>query len=338
MKKMYKLKKLIDYNSSIFPRIEQLENATDNEWYVVLKDYFNDEIELNYSDRIINKLIDENGISILFDYVQRKIRHKVLTNIYKYSKLYETTILEYNPLWNVDGTEEHTISIVKNGNTTDTYNDSIKSDHTGNDTISKTGTIIIEKDGDDTINKTGTSTNAKSGNDTLNKTGTSTNVKSGNDTLNKTGTITDIEQKTTFDSTSFYDTQKNTTSNNLSDTTLYNNSDTLTNNLSDTTIYNTNDTLTNNLSDTTIYNSNETTENDLTDTTLYNSSNTNKHTGTKDVDFSENENHTERLTRQGNIGVTKSTDLIDSQRITVNYSYIENVVHDIINSFTILVD
>lgn len=240
--RQYRVGTLIANVQNVFPVIAELETAQDNDWYLELKKYFDEFLDLNFADRIINRLVERNDFASLLLWVQKKIKLNVLTNIYKYSRLYETTILEYNPLWNVDGTEERTVNRSKSGNDTDTYNEN------------------------------------------------NTNTKTGTEATATTGSDTTTTQKTTFDSSTFNDTDKNTLLHNTTDTTTHNTTD------------------------------------------------TNRHTGTKGNIFENEEEETETLVKQGNIGVTKSTELIDSQRLTVNYSYIENVVHDIVNTFTYLVD
>lgn len=240
--RQYRIGTLIANVQNVFPTITELETAQDNDWYLELKKYFDEFLDLNFADRVINRLVERNDFTSLLLWVQKKIKLNVLTNIYKYSRLYETTVLEYNPLWNVDGVEERTVNRSKSGNDTDTYNEN------------------------------------------------NTNTKTGTEATATTGSDTTTTQKTTFDSSTFNDTDKNTL------------------------IHNT------------------------TDTTTHNTTDTNRHTGTKGNIFENEEEETETLERHGNIGVTKSTELIDSQRLTVNYSYIENVVHDIVNTFTYLVD
>ena len=43
--------------------------------------------------------------------VDALVRNCVRSNAYKWEKLYKTTLLEYNPIWNVDGTETETHDI-----------------------------------------------------------------------------------------------------------------------------------------------------------------------------------------------------------------------------------
>lgn len=58
--------------------------------------------------------------------------------------------------------------------------------------------------------------------------------------------------------------------------------------------------------------------------------------GTIDDDRNIQDNEYMQVTRQGNIGVTKTTDLIDSQRNTVQFNYLEYVCHIIISEFCLL--
>lgn len=259
--KKYRVSTLIANVSNIFPVITELETTQNNEWYLELKKYFDEFLDLNYSDRIINRFVERNDFASLLLWVQKKIKLNVLTNIYKYSRLYETTILEYNPLWNVDGTEVREIYREKDGSNTRTF-----------------------------LNT-----------DTMTYAGSHTNTKTGNETNVDSGSMVTTKAVTTFDDSTFRDTERTTdTPNQKTNTHTYNN---------------------------------------VTDTeTFTNRADTNAHTGTIGDVSDEGESTTETLTRQGNIGVTKSTELIDSQRLTVNYSYIENVVHDIVNTFTYLVD
>lgn len=256
MKRFYSLNEVFEIYENVFPTITELENIEDNEWYLRIKEYFDEFSQLNYADRIINRKFETMGG--VYSYIQRKIRLNLLVNVYKYSKTYETTVLEYNPLWNVDGTEIREVEREKDGTNTDNYNEQNE----------------------------------------LKKTGTIANAKTGNDKNEERGTSTNIQSKTTMDSSTFYDTEKNVESPNIDNTTIYNSTNTQTNNTSDV----------------------------------------DKHTGSKSNTYGEQGSEKETLTRQGNIGVTKTTELLTDQRRLVDFSFIEWAVHQIVNDFTYLVD
>lgn len=100
-------------------------------------------------------------------------------------KLFQAFRANYNPIWNVDGVE---------GRIQQTT-------HTGTDTDKKTGDIT---------NK-GKTTNTSSGKSTTTNTGSSKNEKNGNETNEPTGSETATTAKTTFDDDTFENTQQVTT-------------------------------------------------------------------------------------------------------------------------------
>ena len=118
---------------------------------------------------------------------------------------------------------------------------------------------------------TGTDTQAHSGKDTTLTEDNGSITKSGNETIASTGNDTTTDSNTTFDSATFYDKEKSVLNHGKSDTHTYN------------SVRDTHDLDGKNE---TTYNSNLTNTKNLTD------------------------NHVDLKIRQGNIGVTKSTDLI----------------------------
>ena len=141
-------------------------------------------------------------------------------------KRYNVLRTEYNPIWNVDGTEE------------------TQSENTQSGSISnaKNGTMSTTKSGSVVTDNGGTITNTKSGNITTDNGGTITNTKSGSVSReNGEVTTTVVNQKNPFESDGFVDDSKQTsTTPTNSSTETYNNvSDTQTmNNVKSTETYN----------------------------------------------------------------------------------------------------
>lgn len=208
---------LIEYNDQDNPII-----AAD--WLKDLKKYFNDILWTYYYSRIV--FYDEDKYPMkqkitTYNNIRHTIANMINTKAYTYGKLWETTQLEYNPLWNVDGT------------------------------------TVTERE--------------------LKQTGTDTNARSGSDTSTDSGSDVTTGQKTTYD-TSFLDTDRSTLQHGMSNTTQFGSQNQETRNLKD--------------------------------------------------------EETITVTRSGNIGVTMSTQLIDSQRDTVQFDVLKFIVHDIVNEFT----
>lgn len=92
---------------------------SDMEW---LTPYFEapEDYDLEYGGVVFPNLALVSHDIIIVDAL---VRTCVRSNAYKWEKLYKTTLLEYNPIWNVDGTEieEHEIGERK---TTNNYDNS----------------------------------------------------------------------------------------------------------------------------------------------------------------------------------------------------------------------
>ncbi len=195
------------------------------------------------------------------------------------SKMLDALRKSYNPIWNVDGVEG-TIH---------------QSTHTGTDTDKKTGTDTISG------SETGTVTN----------TGKSTNTRTGSETDTPTGKDINTGFNTTFDSSTFRDTQKTeATFENRTDTHTYNQ-----------------------VKDTFEVDS----ENPTTETrnlanggsTQYNSQNQ-KTLNLKDEDL-------DMKIRQGNIGVTSTQSLIRQQiDLTELDDIISYAIHDFVHRYLII--
>lgn len=271
-----------DTDNSLLPSDEQVSTIASKEWYTALKPHFNDLIWEYYADRVVfidSRFKCDDDAATLINKIKRSFAILLKTKDYTFDKLYETTQLEYNPLWNVDG-------VVGTIHET-TANEEKAETHTGSDTLTR--------DGNDTHKKTGKDT---------------TSIGETTDFTSDDGTET-TDYTTTYDSTDStppaeYLEHRTNEETGRTDKTDVDRSEEIE--------YGSNDKLE--------YNSTHTTEYD-TETG-----------GTseryqKDLDL---------VIRQGNIGVTKSTELLDSQRETVLFDFFKTVVHECVNTCTYAVD
>lgn len=252
----------------------------------LLDDYFKYYSSYENSTNDINWLL-----ALIFD----DIHATVNANIYRWSNLVKSTLLEFNPLWNVDGVTGEIRQV----------------DHTGTDTTTHAGT--------DTLTKEGTDTNLKNGSVDVDYKGTKINDKAGKEKTTNSGNDINTTSRTTTESSTFYDTEKNTMQNGKittveylgkTDNTLYSDMEHF-DNREDTTSYN-------NIEDERTY--------DLTDTTTFDSSLT-KLLNLHDKDLF-------MQIKQGNIGVTTTTKLLTEFRDYVNFKIVDVIAKDIIKSIT----
>ena len=192
-------------NDNLLPSDSQVTLIKDEDWYKALKNHFNDLMWLYYSDRVVfvnDKFkIDMSDDETITNIIKSFAIYLKSKN-YTYSKLYETTQLEYNPLWNVDGV-------------TGTIHEST---HTGTDTRTKKGDETLEESGTRTTEHTGSDTTEHDGDDTTTNSGTT--MDSGSTFLDKDKSKTDYNSTSeiTYDSTTeLTDDHENTTTFDIED-------------------------------------------------------------------------------------------------------------------------
>lgn len=216
---------LEEHEQGLFPPNSYIDEAIlEEDWFKGLKKYFNDIIYEYYYDRTVfdNMKFPRNSEVTTYNNLRKSIAIMINTKAYTYSNLYNSTILEFNPLWNVDGTVETVRELKQTG--TDTFA------HTGSDTSTNSGSDIT------------------------------------------------TDGRTAYDTDSFLNTEKSALQHGMSNETEYDSSNQETRNLKD--------------------------------------------------------NETITVTRQGNIGVTKSTELLEDYRKLVEFDLWKYITHDIVNQIT----
>ena len=168
------------------------------------------------------------------DYAQNDVDVLLEFNSYKYDHLWKLYKAEYNPLWNVDGTETLTIhreesterdmSDAHTGDDTVSYIGSEKETRSGNETLEKSGQEAVTRSGNETdaktgkekVTRTGNETDEKAGTEKVTRTGNETDAKAGSETKTIAGSTTEAhsgsiqQSRTTYDSSTAYDTDKTT--------------------------------------------------------------------------------------------------------------------------------
>lgn len=246
----------------------------------------------------INDLAYKQAVSI---YLKNTLGTLYMINDRKYEFLWKALIKSvYNPIWNVDGTET---TLRARTNTGTVQNE-----------LEKTG----KEETKNTIKFLGSESDELSGTDEFSKTGTIDRSKTGTDTLTKSGT----EKNSTvpMESTNFYDTDK-VTYDNRQDSTMYNTTES-------EGFTNYKESYKNGKKNTKSFSVDRENKND---TSLEFTNR--KDTNTRSDNLAENETIT--LTRQGNIGVTKSQDLVLSEiGLRCAYELTHLIFKDIANSLS----
>ena len=277
---------------SIIPRNNNYYNSDD--WFV------------NTAQHLDRLLSSTQGKRELFDdytedhaEIVDAIDDLFLFNAYKYRHLWTLYVAEYNPLWNVDGSEK----IIRDRTNTGTQEDKLS----GNDTLEYLGTMKDSHTGHDDLTKSGSESLARTGHDDVTQTG---NIKEENG-----GNITSA--RTTFDSGTFLDTDKD--SDTRSTTTTFNSK-------KDQTNYNS--------TDTTTFTSRKDEQSYLSDMTRSFTNRQDKTTFGKTNTRTDNlaEHEVEEHIRGGNIGVTMTTQLEEAEyKWAMMFKFLNIIVSDIAN-------
>lgn len=239
---------------------------------------------------------------------------------------WDAMFTEYNPIenYNADETETNTgtDNTLHGGSDTNTRSGTDTHTMSGTDTTNETGTDTISESGTDTRKNTGTDSVVNSGDDVTKNTGTTTNTNT-----NKDGTSTTTNQIYGYNSSDPANDGKSVTTvdqtitdkreDDLSETITHGLTSTDTQDLTESQEYGKITTDTKNLSDSTTYGRSEAANIDISDTSTYNSSNN------KTI------NMTRTLKRHGNIGVTTSQQMIESELELRKKQFFEIVFRDI---------
>lgn len=234
--------RLIDYqnlNNTLVPSSSILGEVANSDWWTACSELFDDIIWQSYYDRVVlmnpkfpydfQDPDNEDNIDETIENIMKSFAINLRSNSRKYEMMYIAFMSEFNPLYNVDGTE-----------ITDR-------------TLQQRGTDTTALSGDDTL--------VKSGNEELEKLGSEASTRTGNEQLSHTGTDSSETSKTTYDDSTFNGAEKTVTTPGVTDTTTYNQvkdeqsftgrkDKTTFNNVTDKTTYGRTDTNTKNLDDT----------------------------------------------------------------------------------------
>ena len=293
-----------------------VDNPTSSaEFQELLKNYIYENFGIYQISPLI--VMRENSTEKTFDDIISEISTLVYkANEYRYNTLYSTIIQEYDPIENYKMIEEITVNYQGDEKTVNQF-------------IGKEKNTINYKGEESTVDsKSGTDTNI------LTKSGTESNTlaKSGSENVNESdtrGDVTTTTKKAPFDSENFYNESQDLTSQSKAD------------------VKNTTTTFTDRVDNNTTTFTNRTDNEQIT----YNSSNNiNKSfNGRSDENIKEFDGRADESlksfmdrkdvtthTRSGNIGVTTSQQMLESQRLLANFKFVDIVARDIVKKIAIL--
>lgn len=292
----------LDNKSTLTPPDASLGAIANADWWKYCKPLFDDVIWLNFGARtvFINPRFPYDDDDKSYNNIMRTIATTLIMNARNFERLYNVYMMDYNPLWNVDG--------VTGLITQDTHTGTDTMHRTGTDTSALSGTDRVAASGTDSLTHSGSDVDTLSGSDShshsitkddTTRTGYELREKDGNDTVTHT--------EATFDSSNNYVPS-------MKDVTDYDSDDKLTyNNVKDAheMIESHGDTY--GKVDTLQHGHVETQVHGKTDTTTYGRQDQVTHNTTDQETKNLTDQHLELNVRQGNIGVTMSQQLFGAE-------------------------
>ena len=326
-----------------------VDNPTSTaEFQELLKNYIYENFGIYQISPLI--VMRENSTEKSFDDLISEISTLVFkANEYRYNTLYSTIIQEYDPIENYKMVENITVN----------YKGSEKN---VNNFLGKEKNSVeyVGKERNSTNylgNETITDTKSGSESNTLTKSGSESNtlVKNGSENVNVSATrgdITTTTKKAPFDSENFYNESQDLTSQSNEDVTNTTTTFTDRADINTTNFIGRTDTNTNTFSDrtdtsTTNYNNvkndinksfNERTDENIKEFENRNDTSVKEYENRTDENtksFIDREDVTSH-TRSGNIGVTTTQQMLESQRLLANFKFVDIVARDIVKKIAIL--
>lgn len=299
-------------------------------------------------DTYYNRHLNRAGLKVQSD-INLLCGRELLIHGTEWDRLYTSYKAEYNPIWNVDGTETTTetrdLKQTHTGTDTTAATGTDSTTHSGTDTTEATGTDSTKHTGTDIYKDSGTDSTTHTGTDTIAASGTDSTTHSGTDTTAATGTDTTTTKHNIngFDSASAVPSDDSTQSlengktlsetRDLTDATAYGRTDTQTRDTTDATEYGKENTNTKDLTDATTYGRTDTNTKNLTDSTEYGRTDTQ----TKNLTDSDTGTITTTHKRGGNIGVTMTQQMLVADRdywTNVLSQFYRIVIKDVIDDIT----
>lgn len=319
----------IDQYDTILPDDTSLGSIAATLWYQYIKPKFDDTVWADFYDREVfnNHKYPSDDIDSAYANIVKTIKIRLINKSRIYEQMFKSFMADFNPLWNVDGVTGRITESTHTGTDADA--------HTGYDTLKDTGGHSNTKSGNQELEFLGKEKTNYNGKEDLEYLGTEYKEYVGSEKDTKSGTLTETDSNTTYDSSTFYDTHKKVTQ-----PSLYADEKTFTGRRDNTSFTNRKDekTFTNRNDELEFTNrKDKTTYNSVKDQFSYDISGENHQTTyastlTKTLNLTDKD--LEMIIRQGNIGVTRSDELLQhALELFDNYLYdwVKYVVMDCID-------
>ena len=326
----HNLESFLDQYSTLTPTDAMVGAAAAADWWTPLKSQFDDLIWMYYPERtvFVNTRFDPEDPDKAYTNIRKTFGIWIKSKLPMLDMLWKIFNADFNPLWNVDGVTG-TVS---------------QDDHTGTDVDAKTGSDTLRQSGSDSLQLSGSDVQQASGTDTAQASGTdSSESHITRDETTRTGSQAVVGSGTDVNSHGVFTFDDTTTSKPSSiDSTEYGKTETTNyNNVRDSHVSDGNNEVTYGREDQTTYGRRDQTTYGRKDTTTYGKQDQQTYGSTLTNTKNLTDKHIEMVIRQGNIGVTRSDELL-SHALDLyhndNFDFYKYVVRMCVNQVTYAVE
>ena len=326
----HNLEAFLDQYETLTPTDQMVGAAASKEWWTALKGQFDDLIWMYYPERtvFVNTRFDPEDPDKAYTNIRKTFGIWIKSKLPMLDMLWKIFNADFNPLWNVDGVTG-TVS---------------QDDHTGTDVDAKTGSDTLRQSGSDSLQLSGSDVQQASGTDTAQASGTdSSESHITRDETTRTGSQAVVGSGTDVNSHGVFTFDDTTTSKPSSiDSTEYGKTETTNyNNVRDSHVSDGNNEVTYGREDQTTYGRRDQTTYGRKDTTTYGKQDQQTYGSTLTNTKNLTDKHIEMVIRQGNIGVTRSDELLAHALDLYhndNFDFYKYVVRMCVNQVTYAVE
>lgn len=195
----------VDQYDTLLPSDASLGDVALETWYLYIKGKFDNMAWSDFYEREIfnNHKFTCHDTDSTYSNIVKTIKFRLINKNRVYAQMFKSFMADFNPLWNVDGVTGRITESTHTGTDTDEREGSDTVTMTGGHSTTRTGNEELEYAGKEDIDYLGKETTDYLGSESLSKYGSETHTKGGN--------IVETDANTTTESTTFYDTHKKTT-------------------------------------------------------------------------------------------------------------------------------
>ena len=203
----------IDEYDTLLPTDTALGAVSDTTWYKYIKPKFNDTVWADFYEREVfnNHKYPFDDTDTAYANIVKTIKIRLINKSRIYEQMFKSFMADFNPLWNVDGVTGRITESTHTGTDTNAREGTDTLTATGGHSNVKSGSEDYDYLGAERTDYSGDEIMSYDGSETMEYAGSEKTAYSGTETDTKSGSITETDSTTTFDSSAWHPSHKKVT-------------------------------------------------------------------------------------------------------------------------------